>query len=138
MRLNTAIAARAGCCTPAPRPGVGIRILPECGLQVTTDRFRVPGIMIVPFSEELHRVVRNTALLCIEVLSPGDNVRRIVCRMDDYVHMGVTGVWVPDPIDGRVYTHSKGEPKWVDDRVLTVRGTPIRVDLDEIASDLAS
>lgn len=112
-------------------------VLPECRLQVQAERFRIPDIMVIPRAQKPDRIVSKAPLLCIEVLSPEDTYKRILNRVDDYVAMGVNDVWVLDPGDGRVFTHANGVRKWVENRILTVEGTPIRVDLDEIAADLA-
>ena len=114
-----------------------IQVLPECRLQVNPNRFRIPDIMVIRREQKPDRIVREAPLLCIEVLSPDDTYKRILYRVDDYVEMGVKDVWVLDPEDGRVFTHANGERRWTDSRVLTVEGTPIKVDLEKIASDLA-
>ena len=109
----------------------------ECRLQVKPNRFRIPDIMVLSLGHKPDRIVREAPLLCIEILSPEDTFKRITYRVDDYVEMGVKDVWVLDPEDGRVFTHAKGERRWTEARTLTVDGTHIRVDLDELAADLA-
>ena len=115
----------------------GIRALPECRLQVAPNRFRVPDIMVIPRGEKPDRIVRNAPLLCIEVLSPEDTFKRILYRVEDYVAMGVKHVWVLDPKSDRVFTVRNDEQRWTDERILTVDGTDIQVDLDAVAADLA-
>lgn len=114
-----------------------IRVYPECRLQVRADRFRVPDILILPRISNPSGIVREAPLLCIEVLSPEDTMRRILYRVDDYAAMGVANVWVLDPEYRRVFVVTQGERRWIEERVLTVAGTQIRVDLDAIAADLA-
>ncbi len=111
--------------------------LAECRLQVKPDRFRVPDIMVIARGEKPDRIVREAPLLCIEVLSPDDTIRRILFRVDDYAEMGVKNIWVIDPGTGRVFTAVNGERRWTEERVLRVAGTDIHVDLDAIAADLA-
>ncbi len=114
-----------------------IRALPECRLQVKHDRFRIPDILVIPRGEKPNRRVEQPPLLCIEVLSPDDTVRRIMYRVEDYVEMGVQNVWIIDPEINRVFTVSNGERRWSEDRVLTVPGTEIRLDLPAIKAELA-
>ena len=116
----------------------GIRVMPECRLQVRPDKFRVPDILVLTRGEKPKRIVREAPLLCIEVLSPEDTMRRIVYRVNDYVAMGVRHVWILDPEDGsRVFVVDGDERRWTQDRILRVPGTEIRVDLDAIAAELA-
>lgn len=114
-----------------------VYVLGECRLQVKADRFRVPDIMVIARGEKPDRIVREAPLLCIEVLSPDDTIRRILFRVDDYAEMGVKNIWVLDPGTGRVFTAVNGERRWTEERVLSVEGTEIRVNLDAIAADLA-
>lgn len=114
----------------------GIHAVAECRLQVRKDRYRVPDVIVVPRSEKPKKIVRRAPILCIEVLSPDDTFRRIQSRVDDYVAMGVKDVWVLSPVDGRVFTVANGRQQFVEDRVLTVAGTEIAVDLDAIKAEL--
>jgi Uma2 family endonuclease len=115
----------------------GIHAVAECRLQVRRDRFRVPDIMVVPREHKPSRIVRQPPVLCIEVLSPDDTFRRIQSRVDDYVEMGVKNIWVLSPLDGRVFTVANGHQQFVEERILTVEGTAIRLNLDEIKAELA-
>lgn len=114
-----------------------IRVLAECRLQVKEDRFRIPDILVIPRGEKPSRRVEQSPLLCIEVLSPDDTVRRIMYRVEDYVEMGVQNVWILDPEINRVFTVSNDERRWSEDRVLTVPGTEINLDLPAIKAELA-
>ncbi|MGI4756320.1 MAG: Uma2 family endonuclease [Janthinobacterium lividum] len=115
----------------------GIYAVAECRLQVKPDNFRIPDVMVVSREKKPELIIRDAPLLCIEVLSPDDTVKRIMCRVEDYIAMGVKAVWVLEPKRSEVLVVSRTESRWTDARVLTVEGTAIRVDLDEIAADLA-
>ena len=106
-------------------------------MQVAPNRYRIPDILVVSRGKKPDRIVRSAPMLCIEVLSPDDTFRRIQSRGDDYVAMGGKNVWVLDPKDGRIYTVCDGYQQFVEERVLNVPGTAIRVDLDEIENELA-
>ncbi len=58
-------------------------------------------------------------------------------QVEDYIAMGVKAVWVVDPKRTDVLVVTAQESRYVNTRVLTVKDTSIRVDLDEIAADLA-
>lgn len=115
----------------------GVYAVAECRLQVKPDNFRIPDVMVVSRDRKPELIIRDAPLLCIEVLSPDDTVKRIMHRVEDYIAMGVIAVWVLDPKRRDVLVVTKGESRWVDNRILTVEGTSIRVDLDEIAAELA-
>ncbi len=116
----------------------GIYAVAECRLQVRIDNFRIPDVMVVSREHKPEPIIREAPVLCIEVLSPRDTVKRIMYRVEDYIAMGVKAVWVLDPKRSDVLVVTARESRYVNTRVLTVEGTPIRVDLDEIAADLAS
>ncbi len=102
------------------------------------DRFRVPDLMILSRAEEKpKRIVRTPPMLCIEILSPEDTFQRIQKRTADYLEMGVPLAWIFDPHDlKRVFVYEEGQGRWVDDRVLTVAGSAIALDLDQIEARL--
>ena len=114
----------------------GVYAVAECRLQVRQDRYRVPDVMVVSRSEKPKKIVRQAPILCVEVLSPNDTFHRIQSRVDDYVAMGVKDVWVLSPLDGRVFTVANGRQQFVNDRILTVAGTEIAVDLDTIKAEI--
>ncbi len=117
--------------------GWGVYTVAECRLQVKPDNFRIPDAMVLSRDKRPEPIIREAPLLCIEVLSPDDTVKRMMFRVEDYIAMGVKAVWVLDPQRTEVLVVTEGENRWVSDRVLTVEGTEIRVDLDEIAAFLA-
>lgn len=77
-------------------------VLPEVRVQVKPTRFRVPDVCVAEVSEEA--ILTTPPLLCIEVLSPEDRMRRIEQRIQDYLDMGVRYVWVLDPETRQAYT----------------------------------
>ncbi len=115
-----------------------IRVLAECRVQVKENHFRIPDVLVLPRGEKPgRRKVEQPPLLCIEVLSPDDTVRRIMYRVDDYVEMGVKNVWIIDPEVNRVFTFTEGERRWSEDRILTVPGTAITLDLPAVKAEPA-
>ena len=114
-----------------------IRVLAECRLQVKHDRLRIPDILVIRRGQTLGRRLELPPLLCIEVLSPDDTVRRIMYRVDDYVEVGVKNIWIIDPVIDRAFTMTDGERRWSDARVLSVPGTDIGLDLPAVQADLA-
>jgi Uma2 family endonuclease len=73
--------------------------LPEQRLQVGTSRFCVPDIMVLDESAPYEPIVQQAPILCIEILSPEDTLKRIMLRIEDYLQVGVLACWIIDPTD---------------------------------------
>lgn len=114
-----------------------VRPLPEQRVQVAPQRFRIPDVTILRSSDPWDPIVAFPPLLCIEVLSKDDTLREMQLRVDDYARLGVQHIWIVDPWN-RVayYASSQGFQKPTGD-LLEVPGTPIRVSLTEVFSELA-
>ena len=76
-----------------------IRVLPECRLQITPTRFRIPDVMALREDVPLDPILRQAPLLCIEILSKDDTMKAIMRRIHDYLQVGVPTCWILDPID---------------------------------------
>jgi Uma2 family endonuclease len=114
----------------------GVYTAPECRLQVAPRRYRIPDVMILPRGRKYSRVIRDTPLLCIEVLNPEDTWARIRERLDDYLAMGVEHIWCFEPEARQVRRYTIEGFVKVTDSELTIAGTPIRINLAEVFSAL--
>jgi len=104
-------------------------------VQVSKGRIRVPDVVVLlpgPHSEMLS----EPPLLVIEILSPDDSYSDTQERTADYREMGVETVWIIDPKTrtGRMCVGAQ----WIEARRLTVAGTPLYVELEEIFSQIHS
>jgi Uma2 family endonuclease len=79
--------------------------LPEQRLRITSTRYRVPDLLVVPADYDRSPIVSIAPLLCIEILSPDDTIREIVERSEDYLGLGTPQVWIFDPAKKRAYIH---------------------------------
>jgi Uma2 family endonuclease len=79
-------------------------------------------------------ILVDPPLLVIEILSPDDTYSDTQERAQDYRNMGVETVWIIDPKtrSGRMCTGAQ----WTESKRLTVAGTPLYVELDEIFSQI--
>ena len=80
----------------AQEHGAGVKAMQELRVQVAAMRFRVPDVCLLPASPRT-QIIREAPLLCVEVLSPRDNLLRMRKRCEDYLRMGVPVVWIFDP-----------------------------------------
>jgi Uma2 family endonuclease len=113
---------------------LGIETLPEQRLQISQRRYRIPDVMLVSPSDEL--IVRTPPLLCIEILSSKDRMKKVQERVDDYVGIGVRCSWVVDPWTRTAHEAGPdGILHRVEDR-LTVPGTQIAIEVQTIFAEL--
>jgi Uma2 family endonuclease len=118
----------------AHEAGWGVELMQECRLQVANERFRVPDSMVLRTGQKVHRVVRETPLICIEVMSPEDTWKRLNGVLSDYVRMGVQHVWAFDPEARTAHRFDADGLHLVTEAELTVSGTEIRVNVADVFS----
>jgi Uma2 family endonuclease len=113
-----------------------IRVLPEQRVQTTPTRYRIPDICILRRSDPKDRIITWAPLLCIEVLSEEDRLNELQTKVNEFEALGTQHIWVIDPWK-RVayYASSRGFQKVAED-VLQVEGSPIRLSLSEVFSEL--
>jgi Uma2 family endonuclease len=121
----------------APLEDAGIiELFPEQRLYINQSRYRIPDVMLGDPHDPDPRIVRTPPILCIEILSSEDRMRRVQERLDDYASIGVQSMWVIDPWRG---TASAAGPDAILHQVrdtLTVPGTPIAISVDAIFAEL--
>lgn len=113
-----------------------IRANAELRVEVKATRFRVPDVCVMRRSAPREQIVRTPPLLCIEVLSPDDTVKKIRERVRDFLDMGVPEVWILDPAT-RTATRCVGST--TDEQTegeLKIPDVPITLRLAEIFSVL--
>lgn len=114
-----------------------IRVAVELRVQTSSGRFRIPDVAILSSNEPKEQIARRAPLLCIEVLSPEDTLRRMMVRIQDYFAMGVPAVWIFDPQRRSVSLCSPdGSTDEKTAGMVQLSGTDIRLDLAEVFSAL--
>jgi Uma2 family endonuclease len=114
--LQTAVAAYFF----SRRKQLNITVVVEQRVQVSATRFRIPDVCVV-LGKATEQIFRTPPFLCVEILSPEDRMKRVRERIDDYLTMGVSYVWVLDPSGPRVYvaTPATGLYEFKDDTLRT-------------------
>lgn len=74
-------------------------------------------------------------MLCVEIISSEQSVRDIQERTDDYLAMGVRGVWVLDPVRRGAFVPGPSGSLQLQQGILAVADTPIQLELDEILQE---
>jgi Uma2 family endonuclease len=113
---------------------LGIRVRPELRLHVAPEKYRIPDVMLLPASAPFQSVPDTPPLQCIEVLSPDDRASELQEKIDDYLSMGVTAIWVINPRLRKAFVIDRGAMVPVEE--LTVAGTAIRIPVHEVFAEL--
>jgi Uma2 family endonuclease len=107
--------------------------LTEQRVQVSSDRVRIPDLILVPMGPSPDVIVAPP-LLVVEILSADDSYSELQERSQDYRAMGVETIWIIDP---RTRTARTGTgDNWLETRRLEVAGSEIYVDVDALFADL--
>lgn len=81
----------------------GMCVVSELRIRVTSTRVRVPDLCVF-LTNPNERVPSTPPFLCIEILSPEDRMSRVEVRINDFLNMGVSMVWIIDPETRQAYT----------------------------------
>jgi Uma2 family endonuclease len=103
----------------------------EQRIRVNSSRVRVCDVAILRAEDPHEHVTATPPLICIEIMSPEDRIPRATRVLADYFLMGVPNIWLIDPIRRIAYTYGAAGLQ-LTALVLTVPGTPIRLDLNDI------
>ena len=111
----------------------GITGSTEQRVRVSENRVRVPDLVVLRAGIQ-PEILTDPPLLVVEILSPDDTYSDTQERAQDYREMGVETIWIVDP-KTRTGRMCSGK-EWVESSRLTVKGTPLYVDLPEIFGQL--
>jgi Uma2 family endonuclease len=105
----------------------------EQRMQVSPMRIRIPDLVVLRPGTQTD-VLSTPPLLVIEILSPEDSYSSLQERCQDFLAMGIEAIWIIDPStqSGRMCSQTE----WLSAARLTVPGTPIYVELDQLFSQL--
>ncbi len=104
----------------------------EQRIRVNSSRVRVCDVAILGADAPHEHVTATPPFICIEIMSPEDRIPRATRVLADYSLMGVPNIWLVDPIRRVAYIYNASGLQLAASLVLTVPGTPIRLDLNDI------
>jgi Uma2 family endonuclease len=113
-----------------------VRVSPEQRVRLAPRKVRIPDVCVMPIENPREQVVTHPPLICIEILSRDDSLRKLRVRVDDYFNFGVDHVWIIDPGLRKAYVCSKTGFQEPEGGALEIAGTPIRVVLSELFAEL--
>jgi Uma2 family endonuclease len=85
-----------------------ITVLTGLRIHVKATRFRIPDVCVILGDTE-EQIPTKPPLLCIEILSPKDRMKRVQERIADFLEMGVPYVWVLNPETRQAYVATPSE-----------------------------
>ena len=114
----------------------GIVAVPELRMRISVNRYRIPDVCVVRRSDPADPVVQQAPLICVEILSPEDRLKRVQERVADYARMGVENIWVLDPLSRHAWVAKGDGSLTAVEQEFSVAGTPIRIVLADVFAEL--
>jgi Uma2 family endonuclease len=111
-----------------------LRVVPEMRIRVSPTRVRIADVCVISREQPIEPVLTRPPLIVIEILSPEDRIGRYNDRLSDYRAMGISNVWVIDPIHRIGYDCST--PAWLPVEEFRVPNTPMFFCLNDLWKEL--
>lgn len=111
---------------------VRARVFPETRVQVSSSRFRIPDICVMPAGWHGDRIIHTAPVVCLEILSPEDRMSRVLRRARDFFAMGVPEIWIFDPEEHKAYRLLPGGTLQEVSGHLALASGEITLDLDRL------
>jgi Uma2 family endonuclease len=114
------------------------QILPlmEQTVRIKPSVFRVPDLAILRVGTPREKILTHPPLLVIEIQSPEDSMRRTTAKAAEYLEFGIEHVWIIDPSARVGYVGTANGLELARSGVLSIAGTPIKVVLAELFTEL--
>ena len=74
-----------------------IRTRPGLRMRTGATRFRIPDVSVFDRDQVIEQVPTRAPMAIFEVLSPEDQMPRVMKRLADFASMGVPEIWLLDP-----------------------------------------
>ena len=110
---------------------LGIFVLTEIRIQITSLRFRVADVAVWRDSNIGTGIPTVTPFLVIEILSPEDRMVRMLPKIQEYLSIGVEWVWVIDPDEKSALSYSQKNPAGSVCDVLRTENPAIEIPLSQ-------
>jgi Uma2 family endonuclease len=117
------------------RKELGVRVYAEQRVQVSPTRFRIPDVTVVKASQFHSEIFTAPPHLCIEILSKDDTMEYMQEKIDDYLHFGVSYIWIINPRLRKGYIATKAGMVEAESGVLETSDPEIPVPLAELFDD---
>lgn len=115
----------------ARRKELGITVFPEQRIRVSASHYRIPDVCVTLGLPD-EQIFTAPPFLCIEILSPEDQMRRVLVKIADYLEFGVRYVWLIDPRKRTATVYTANEVLPVSDGILRTQNPDIELPLAEL------
>ena len=101
----------------------GVFVWPILRVRTAPDRCRVPDVCVT-VQDPITEVLETPPLICIEILSPRDEITNVLEKIEEYAAAGVPYIWVLDPRRKKAFYYDRGLHE-VTSGVLATTGEPL-------------
>jgi Uma2 family endonuclease len=113
------------------------KVLPELRTQIVEGRtYRIPDILLCAVPVGIDKIMTQTPLAVIEILSPSDTIRETLARFRDYAHLGVPYIVQMDPDTQVAHRYENGSLIETSFRAIDTGGRVIPFDSEHIFAEL--
>ena len=110
----------------------GIRVRLELRVQVDACGFLIPDVTLLDRNLPPESIATHPPVAVIDVLSPADQVGRVMKNGERYEKMGIRTILIVDP-QGPAFRCRGGKLEGLAERAFTLESSQALFDLDEIA-----
>src|SRR5262249_52095478 len=107
---------------------LGINVFSEQRILVSATRYRIPDLCFT-IGEAEEQFFPAPPFLCIEILSPLDQMGRVLAKVSDYLTFGVPYVWVIDPRRRKATVYTATDSSVPEDGILRTQNPDIALPL---------
>jgi hypothetical protein len=111
--------------------------LPSLRVRVSPTRIRVPDVCVTERGSRKEPILTCPPIAVIELLDDEDRFCAAIQKFADFERFGVKCLWAIDPVRKRAYRCKNWSLENVVTGELAAPGTPIRIMLDEMFSELS-
>ncbi len=117
----------------AASEAAGLEVRPEIRLQTMPSRFRVADIAVWRAPAAPRRgIAAPPPFLVIEILSPEDRMIRVQPKIQEYLSMGASFVWVVDPSERQALVYTPQCPGGTQSATLDTRAPNLSIGLPDL------
>jgi len=98
---------------------------------VSASRYRLPDVCVTLGLPD-EQIYTTPPFLCIEILSPEDQMGRVLVKIADYLNFGVPYVWVIDPRKRRATVYTPTDSYSPEDGILRTENPKIALPLADL------
>jgi Uma2 family endonuclease len=110
----------------------GIHVRPSLRLQADSNTFLIPDVTLLDRNLPAEPIATHPPVAVIEVLSPADQVGRVMKKGERYEKMGIRTILILDP-EGPAFRYREGKLEALAEKAFTLDGSEARFDLEGIA-----